>query len=316
MANSKLRIATRRSKLAMVQTLWIKDQLEKNIPNLEVSVEAMATQGDKILDVALAKIGDKGLFTKELEAQMLLGKADIAVHSLKDLPTNLPEGLTLGCITKREDPSDALVVNDKNKRYKLETLPPGSIVGTSSLRRLAQLRFNYPKLNFKDIRGNVITRMEKLDAGEFDCIILASAGLNRLGFSSRIHQEIPSEISLHAVGQGALGIECKEDNEEVLQLIKVLNDELSSKACLAERSFLRELEGGCQVPIGVNSSIQKNQILLTGMVASIDGKRLIKDITVGSIDEPDAVGKDLAKKLIAQGAGEILSEIFQEFRGK
>ncbi len=316
MKNQKLRIATRRSKLAMVQTLWVKDQLEKNIPNLEVSVEAMATQGDKILDVALAKIGDKGLFTKELETQMLSGKADIAVHSLKDLPTNLPKGLVLGCITKREQPADALVVNAKNKKYRLETLPAGSIVGTSSLRRLAQLRFNYPHLRFKDIRGNVITRLEKLDSEEFDCIILAAAGLKRLGFADRIHQEISSEISLHAVGQGALGIECKANNEEVLNLIKVLSHEATSKACLAERAFLRELEGGCQVPIGVNSSIKNDHVYLTGMVASIDGKNLIKDISQGPIDKPEQVGIDLAKKLIIQGADKILAEIFKEFREK
>ena len=312
----KLKIATRRSKLAMVQTLWVKEQLEKNIPNLQVSVEAMATQGDKILDVALAKIGDKGLFTKELEAQMLLNKADIAVHSLKDLPTNLPEGLTLGCITKRENPSDALVVNNQNESYKLETLPKGSIVGTSSLRRLAQLRFNYPKLIFKDIRGNVITRLEKLDAGEFDCIILAAAGLKRLNFEKRIHQIIPSNISLHAVGQGALGIECKSNDDAVIKLLSVLNDDITSKSCLAERSFLRELEGGCQVPIGVNSKVNNDQIELIGMVASIDGKNLIKDKTTGSIDQPEKIGINLAKKLKKQGADKILAEIFHEFRQK
>ena len=314
MTKLKLKIASRRSKLAMVQTLWVKEQLEQNIPDLEVSIEAMATQGDKILDVALAKIGDKGLFTKELEAQMLIDKADIAVHSLKDLPTNLPEGLTLGCITKRENPSDALVVNKKNEKYTLDSLPSGSIVGTSSLRRLAQLRFNYPDLIFKDIRGNVITRLEKLDSGEFDCIILAAAGLKRLGFQSRIHQIIPNEISLHAVGQGALGIECKEDNKEVLKLINILNDEITSKRCLAERSFLRELEGGCQVPIGVNSEIKDNEINLIGMVASIDGKQLIKDRVSGRIDNPEEVGKNLAYKLKNQGADKILKEIFEKFR--
>ena len=314
MSTQKLRIATRRSKLAMVQTLWVKEQLEKNIPKLEVTVEAMATQGDKILDVALAKIGDKGLFTKELEAQMLLDKADIAVHSLKDLPTNLPKGLILGCITEREDPSDALVVNKKNEKYKLDSLPKGSIVGTSSLRRLAQLRFNYPNLIFKDIRGNVITRLEKLDSGEFDCIILAAAGLKRLGFESRIHQLIPNEISLHAVGQGALGIECKTGNEEVLKIISTLNDENTNKRCSAERSFLRELEGGCQVPIGVHSEVKDNQINLIGMVASIDGKQLIKDTASGSIDSPEEVGRDLAIKLKNQGADAILKEIFEEFR--
>ena len=305
MAISKIRIATRRSKLAMVQTLWVKEELERNIPNIEVNIEAMATQGDKILDVALAKIGDKGLFTKELETQMLQDKADIAVHSLKDLPTNLPDGLTLGCITKREDPSDALVINKKNESYKLENLPSGSIVGTSSLRRLAQLKYNFPNLIFKDIRGNVITRLEKLDSGEFDCIILAAAGLKRLGFESRIHQLIPSEISLHAVGQGALGIECKSDNDDVLKIIQVLTHEDTSKRCLAERSFLRELEGGCQVPIGVNSGIKNNQIFLTGMVASIDGKKLIKDQSIGPSTDPERIGKDLANKLKMQGAEKI-----------
>jgi len=316
MTKTRLRIATRRSKLAMVQTLWVKDQLEKLVPNLNVSVEAMATQGDKILDVALAKIGDKGLFTKELESQMLMDKADIAVHSLKDLPTNLPDGLILGCITKREDPSDALVVNKKNSIYKLETLPSGSVVGTSSLRRLAQLRYSYPHLIFKDIRGNVITRIEKLDAGEFDCIILAAAGLKRLGFQSRIHQLIPNEISLHAVGQGALGIECKSDNQTVKELIHILNDEITSKKCIAERSFLRELEGGCQVPIGVNSIISKDELSLTGMVASIDGKVLLRENIKGSSKNPEQIGKELAYILKKQGADKILEEIFKEFREK
>ena len=314
MTNFKLKIASRRSKLAMVQTLWVKDQLEKNIQDLEVSIEAMATQGDKILDVALAKIGDKGLFTKELEAQMLVGYADIAVHSLKDLPTNLPSGLSLGCITKREDPADALVVSKKNASYKLETLPVGSIVGTSSLRRLAQLRNKYPHLIFRDIRGNVITRIEKLDAGEFDCIILAAAGLKRLGFESRIHQIIPNEISLHAVGQGALGIECKSDDKKVLEIINVLEDKPTTQRCLAERAFLRELEGGCQVPIGVNSYIQNEKLHLTGMVASLDGERLIKDQYIGNINDPDQVGKELAHKLKLQGADKILKEIFEQFR--
>jgi len=274
----------------------------------------MATQGDKILDVALAKIGDKGLFTKELEAQMLVGHADIAVHSLKDLPTNLPNGLTLGCITKRENPSDALVVNKKNDIYQLENLPPGSIIGTSSLRRLAQLRYKFPYLNFKDIRGNVITRIEKLDSGEFDCIILAAAGLKRLGFESRIHQIIPNEISLHAVGQGALGIECKSDDKDVLKIINILEDRVTSQRCLAERAFLRELEGGCQVPIGVNSIIENDKLNLTGMVASIDGNKLIKDISIGNVNAPEEVGKKLAEKLIKQGADKILSEIFEKFR--
>ena len=240
--------------------------------------------------------------------------ADIAVHSLKDLPTNLPKGLILGCISEREDPADALVVNQKNKEYKLENLPEGSVVGTSSLRRLAQLRHHYPHLVFKDVRGNVITRLEKLDSGEYDCLILAAAGLTRLGFSERIHQLIPSEISLHAVGQGALGIECVEGKEEVLEVIKSLEHPATSQRCLAERSFLRELEGGCQVPIGVRTEINKNELTLEGMVASLDGKRLIKDSKKGDSSNPEEIGIELANELKNQGAMEILKEIFESAR--
>ncbi len=298
----------------MVQTNWVKGELERAHPNLTISIEAMATQGDKILDVALAKIGDKGLFTKELEAQMLIGRAEIAVHSLKDLPTNLPTGLILGCITEREDPADALVVNTKFSDHKLETLPEGSVVGTSSLRRLAQLRHHYPGLVFKDVRGNVITRLEKLDAGEYDCLVLAAAGLSRLGFEDRIHQLIPSEVSLHAVGQGALGIECVSSRPEVLEAIKVLEHIPTSNRCLAERALLRELEGGCQVPIGVNSKIEKDELILTGMVASLDGKRLIRDQRKGAVNNSEMIGKDLAEVLKSQGAGEILAEIFATVR--
>ena len=314
MALTELRIASRRSQLAMVQTNWVKAELEKAHPELTITVEAMATQGDKILDVALAKIGDKGLFTKELEAQMLVGRADIAVHSLKDLPTNLPEGLMLGCITEREDPADALVVNAKNANHRLDTLPEGAVVGTSSLRRLAQLRHHYPHLSFKDVRGNVITRLEKLDSGDYDCLILAAAGLERLGFGDRIHQIIPGDISLHAVGQGALGIECVEGKPEVLEIIKVLEHTTTSRRCLAERAFLRELEGGCQVPIGVNSQISNEELTLTGMVASLDGKRLIRDQASGSAADPESIGIELAGKLKQQGAGDILKEIFDEVR--
>ncbi|MGA9378559.1 MAG: hydroxymethylbilane synthase, partial [Phormidium sp.] len=217
-----IRIASRKSQLALVQTYWVQEQLQKHFPDRTFEVHAMSTQGDKILDVALAKIGDKGLFTKELELGMINKETDFAVHSLKDLPTKLPEGLVLGCVTERENPADALVVHEKFKDKQLETLPEGAVVGTSSLRRLAQLRHRFPYLTFKDIRGNLNTRLAKLDAGEFDAIILAVAGLQRLGMSDRIHQVIPAEISLHAVGQGALGIECRADDTEVLSLIKVL----------------------------------------------------------------------------------------------
>jgi hydroxymethylbilane synthase len=272
----------------------------------------MSTQGDKILDVALAKIGDKGLFTKELEVGMLDRSIDLAVHSLKDLPTNLPEGLILGCVTERVNPADALVVNSQNQDYQLDTLPEGAVVGTSSLRRLAQLRYHYPHLTFKDVRGNVNTRLAKLDAGEYDGIILAVAGLERLGLGDRVHQVIPAAISLHAVGQGALGIECRDGDPEVLEVLKVLEHAPSRDKCYAERAFLRELEGGCQVPIGVNTAIEDGILTLTGMVASLDGKRLIKDSVSGDPSHGEALGRDLAHKLRDAGAGEILAEIFAE----
>jgi len=315
MTITTLRIASRRSQLAMVQTEWVQAELLRAHPGLEISIEAMATQGDKILDVALAKIGDKGLFTKELEAQMLVNHADIAVHSLKDLPTNLPAGLMLGCVTEREDPADALVVHSRHLDKSLASLPEGSIVGTSSLRRLAQLRYHYPHLVFKDVRGNVITRLEKLDSGDYDCLILAAAGLGRLGLADRIHELIDPSISLHAVGQGALGIECREADPGVLALIKVLEHRPTALRCLAERSFLRSLEGGCQVPIGVNSSFDSaDNLVLTGMVASLDGKRLIRDQVQGSLADPEAIGIALAEKLRSQGAGEILQQIFADVR--
>ncbi|MFN9646235.1 MAG: hydroxymethylbilane synthase [Cyanobacteriota bacterium] len=314
MNGSPLRIASRRSQLAMVQTHWVRDALIHAHPGLEIRIEAMATQGDKILDVALAKIGDKGLFTKELEAQMLVDQADIAVHSLKDLPTQLPDGLMLGCVTEREDPADALVVHEKHRDKTLETLPEGSVVGTSSLRRLAQLRHHFPHLIFKDVRGNVITRLEKLDAGAFDCLILAAAGLGRLGLADRIHQRIDPAISLHAVGQGALGIECRQGDQAVLATIQVLEHLPTARRCLAERAFLRSLEGGCQVPIGVNSRLEGDSLVLTGMVASLDGQRLIRDEVRGDQTDPEAIGVALAAALRQQGATAILEEIFASVR--
>lgn len=305
-------IGSRKSQLALVQTYWVKKELENNFPDIEFEVEKMSTQGDKILDVALAKIGDKGLFTKELEVAMINGDVDCAVHSLKDLPTNLPEGLMLGCVSHRVNPADALVVNEKYKDKQLDTLPEGAVIGTSSLRRLAQLRHHYPHLSFKDVRGNVNTRLGKLDAGEYDGIILAVAGLQRLTMEERIHQIIPSEISLHAVGQGALGIECRTGDERVLQIIKALEDPDTRDCTIAERSFLRVLEGGCQIPIGVNTSLTGNTLTLTGMVASLDGKRLIKDSVQGDRTKGEVIGAELAEKLKERGAGEILQEILTE----
>ncbi|MGD1703444.1 hydroxymethylbilane synthase [Dapis sp. BLCC M229] len=307
-----VRIGSRKSQLALVQTYWVQEELQKHFPDITFEVETMSTQGDKILDVPLAKIGDKGLFTKELEVGMLEKKTDLAVHSLKDLPTNLPEGLMLGCVTERENPADALVVHEKFKDKQLETLPEGAVIGTSSLRRLAQLRHHYPHLEFKDVRGNLNTRLAKLDAGEYDAIILAFAGLHRLGMGDRIHQVIPPEVSLHAVGQGALGIECRAGDTDILDLLKSLEHTATAHRCYAERAFLRELEGGCQVPIGVNTQIEGEQLTLTGLVASLDGKKLVKDVVTGATAEAEQIGLELARKLREQGAQEILDEILAE----
>jgi hydroxymethylbilane synthase len=309
-----IRIGSRKSQLALVQTYWVKEQLQKAFPDRVFEVHTMSTQGDKILDVALAKIGDKGLFTKELEVGMLQEEIDFAVHSLKDLPTRLPEGLILGCVTERENPADALVVHQKHQDKQIDTLPVGAVVGTSSLRRLAQLRHHFPHLTFKDVRGNLNTRLQKLDAGEYDAIILAVAGLHRLGMSDRVHQIIPAEISLHAVGQGALGIECRADDTEVLSLLKAIEHIPTRDRALAERAFLRELEGGCQVPIGVNTELEGDTLTLTGIVASVDGKKLVKDTVTGAASEAEKLGIELAQKLRQQGAQEILDQIFAQIQ--
>lgn len=304
-----IRIGSRKSQLALVQTYWVQENLQKAFPDRTFEVQTMSTHGDKILDVALAKIGDKGLFTKELEVGMLNGDIDFAVHSLKDLPTRLPEGLVLGCVTERENPADALVVHESHKDKQLDTLPEGAVIGTSSLRRLAQLRHHYPHLSFKDVRGNLNTRLGKLDAGEYDALILAVAGLQRLEMADRIHQVIPAEVSLHAVGQGALGIECRAGDTEVLELLKALEHLPTAHRCYAERAFLRELEGGCQVPIGVNTMLDGDTLTLVGIVVSLDGQRLVKDSVTGPATDAEGLGTELAQTLRQQGAQEILDEI-------
>ncbi len=309
-----IRIGSRKSQLALVQTYWVREQLQKSFPDISFEVHTMSTQGDKILDVALAKIGDKGLFTKELEVGMLNQEIDFAVHSLKDLPTNLPEGLTLAAITERENPADALVVHEKYQDKQIETLPAGAVIGTSSLRRLAQLRHQFPHFTFRDVRGNLNTRMAKLDAGEYDALILAAAGLQRLGMGDRIHQILPPEVSLHAVGQGALGIECRADDNELITLLKAIEHPQTRDRCLAERAFLRILEGGCQVPIGVNTEINGDNLTLTGIVASVDGQKLVKDSITGAANNAEELGAELAEHLRQQGAQEILAEIFTEIQ--
>jgi hydroxymethylbilane synthase len=304
-----IRIVSRKSQLALIQTYWVRDELKKHYPDFAFEVVTMDTQGDKVLDVSLSKIGDKGLFTQELENSLLRGDSDFAVHSLKDLPTRLPTGLMLGCITEREDPADALVMHEKNHDKTLATLPEGAIIGTSSLRRLAQLRHHYPHLSFKDIRGNLNTRLRKLDEGDYDAIILAVAGLQRMDMGDRIHEILPADISLHAVGQGALGIECRTGDDDILSILSVLSDSATTVRCLAERAFLRELEGGCQVPIGVNTAVEGDTLTLTGLVASLDGQRVFKDTAQGTPDEAETVGTNLAKQLRAAGAQAVLDEI-------
>ncbi|MFN3927857.1 MAG: hydroxymethylbilane synthase [Pseudanabaenaceae cyanobacterium] len=307
-------IGSRKSQLALVQTHWVLGELQKLHPDRSFSVVTMTTHGDNVLDVALAKIGDKGLFTKELELAMLDKRIDLAVHSLKDLPTKLPTGLSLAAITERENPADALVLSAKYKGYTLESLPAGAVVGTSSLRRLAQLRHHFPQFQFKDVRGNLNTRLGKLDAGEFDALVLAVAGLHRLGLRDRISQVLPPEISLHAVGQGALGIECRSDDTEVQDLLQRLIHQPTQVCCLAERAFLQELEGGCQVPIGVNSQCDGATLTLTGIVASLDGQELVRGQVTGNSDQPEAIGRELAQKLKAEGGQAILEGIFAQFR--
>jgi hydroxymethylbilane synthase len=311
---STIRIGSRKSQLALVQTYWVQEQLQKHFPNISFEVHTMSTQGDNILDVALAKIGDKGLFTKELETGMLNQDIDFAVHSLKDLPTRLPDGLVLGAITERENPADALVVHERHKDKQIDTLPEGAVIGTSSLRRLAQLRHHFPHLAFKDVRGNLNTRMAKLDAGEYDALILAAAGLQRLGMGDRVHQIIPKEISLHAVGQGALGIECRAEDTDLISMLKAIEHPATRDRCLAERAFLRELEGGCQVPIGVNTEINGENLTLTGIVASVDGQNVVQDTITGTTKDAEKVGRDLAQILREQGAQEILEKIFTEIQ--
>ena len=309
-----VRIGSRKSQLALIQTHWVQGELSRAFPDSSFDVQTMDTQGDKVLNVALSKIGDKGLFTQELEDKILNGDIDFAVHSLKDLPTRLPEGLMLGCVTEREDPADAVVMHEKYKDQRLDTLPEGAVIGTSSLRRLAQLRHHYPHLTFKDIRGNLNTRLRKLDEGQYDATILAVAGLKRMDMGDRIHQILSPEVSLHAVGQGALGIECRSGDETILTLLKTLEHTPTAQRCYAERAFLRELEGGCQVPIGVNTSFDGDTLTLVGLVASLDGQTLIKDTISGPADTADQLGTTLAGKLREQGAQDILDAIAAELR--
>ncbi|MGL5451618.1 MAG: hydroxymethylbilane synthase [Aeromonas sp.] len=307
MATRTLKIATRKSPLALWQANFVKDQLEALHPELQIELVPMSTQGDKILDTPLAKVGGKGLFVKELETAILDGRADIAVHSMKDVPVEFPAGLGLHTICEREDPRDAFV---SNHFTGIDALPQGAVIGTSSLRRQCQLRAARPDLVIKDLRGNVNTRLAKLDAGDYDAIILAAAGLKRLAMAHRITAFIEPEQSLPANGQGAVGIECRLDDVELHALLAPLEHPHTRVRVLTERAMNRALQGGCQVPIGAYALIEGELIWLRGLVGSPDGTQMIRDEIRGPLCEGEALGEQLAHRLLAAGADNILAKIY------
>jgi hydroxymethylbilane synthase len=308
MTDNIVRIATRKSPLAIWQAEHVADELRKAHPGLEVELLGMSTKGDKILDTPLAKIGGKGLFVKELEQGMLEGSADIAVHSMKDVPTELPEGLHLAVIMEREDPRDAFV---SNKYQSMDELPEGAVVGTASLRRQSQLLERRPDLRIASLRGNVNTRLRKLDEGGFDAIILASAGLKRLGFEERITTFIPPEESLPAIGQGAVGIECRSDDERINALLAPLHHKETATCVLAERAMNNALMGGCQVPIAGYAVLEGDEVWMRGLVGEPDGSTVVRSDKRCAPDEGEIVGRELAELLLSQGAAPILSALYE-----
>ena len=311
MTLNDITIGTRKSKLALIQTHYVKGLIEKQHPGMNVAVKHIETKGDKILDVPLARIGDKGLFTKEIESALIEGEIDLAVHSYKDLPTKLPDGLGVGAVMKRVPNEDALIAKPGTT---LESLPKGAKVGTSSLRRRSQLLRLRPDLEIADLRGNVNTRIDKFLAGQYDALVLARAGVTRMGLEEHISQVIPFDVMLPAVGQGALGIEVRENDLEVIKTIVFLDDAETRAATAAESAFLEELEGGCQVPIGAAGSVADGKIKLQGFVASLDGTTYFRGDEEGSADDPAAVGRRLARRLIAEGAADVLAEIRNIFQ--
>ncbi|HBO84384.1 MAG TPA: hydroxymethylbilane synthase, partial [Deltaproteobacteria bacterium] len=316
----KIKIGTRASALAIWQANWVKSEIEKRYPEYHVELVRIKTTGDKILDVPLAKVGGKGLFVKEIEEALLEKKVDLAVHSMKDVPTDFPKGLHLSAILEREDPRDALIIKGSRgqgvKGSRFKDLPQGATVGTSSLRRSSQLLNIRPDLKIIQLRGNLDTRIRKLDEGQFDAIILAAAGVKRLGLENRITELLSPEISLPAIGQGAVGIETRIDDNETNKLAAFLNHKETSIAVRAERAFLKKLEGGCQVPIAAYGVIipsplagegqgegdfSGSNIKLTGLVASVDGKKIIKDVIIGNVDDAESLGVQLAETLLNKG---------------
>lgn len=305
--SNAVRIATRQSPLALWQAEFVKAALEQAHPGLVVELVPMVTKGDKILDTPLAKVGGKGLFVKELEVAMLEGRADIAVHSMKDVPVDFPDGLGLVTICEREDPLDAFVSNQFDS---LDVLPAGAVVGTSSLRRQCQLRARRPDLVIKDLRGNVNTRLAKLDDGQYDAIILACAGLKRLGMGHRIKSALSAEQSLPAVGQGAVGIEARLDDARIIALLKPLSHEATRIRVVAERAMNTRLEGGCQVPIGSYAILEGEQLWLRGLVGRPDGSAMVEGEVRGLAKDAEQLGQQLGQQLLDDGAKAILEAVY------
>ena len=305
METNRIRIATRKSQLALWQAEHVADRLKSLKPGIEIELVPMTTRGDKILDAPLAKIGGKGLFVKELEQGILSGFADIAVHSVKDLPVDFPPGLALGAILEREDPRDALVSN----RFKRDSeIPEGAVIGTSSLRRQLQFMARHPNCEVLPLRGNVNTRLQKLDDGEFDAILLASAGLKRLGMADRIVEPLDAEKSLPAIGQGAIGIEFRERDSALAELLSRLHDPWTDLCVRSERAMNARLKGGCQVPIAGFAELDANGLHLRGLVGEPDGTRIIRAETHGSLNNPEELGIKLAEQLLSLGANHILQK--------
>jgi hydroxymethylbilane synthase len=302
-------IGSRGSKLALWQAEWVRDRLRTLYPQLSVTIEIIKTSGDVLKDAPLSLIGGQGVFTKELEEALLASRIDLAVHSLKDLPTTLPTGLAIAAITEREDTRDALVLRAgfQLASPSIKNLPEGAVVGTSSLRRLAQLKHLRSDLGIKDLRGNVDTRLRKLDAGDYDAVILAAAGLRRLGLSERISAPIPVEEMLPAVGQGALAVETRVDDHSTLRLLAALEHAPTRNACEAERALLRSLGGGCQLPIAAHAVVAGNSLRLEGLVAGLSGDVIIRDALEGTATEASALGAELGQRLLKRGAESLLS---------
>jgi hydroxymethylbilane synthase len=300
-------LGTRGSKLAVQQSQWVQEQLHAMVPHVSVTIQKIQTSGDKILDVPLAKIGGKGLFVKEIEEALLSGEIDLAVHSMKDVPTELPEGLAILCVPPREDSRDALI---SRHALSFKDLPHAARIGTSSLRRQSQLLHARPDFTIAMLRGNLDTRLKKLREGQFDAIVLAAAGLRRLAWAHEITEYLAPLICLPAIGQGALGIEGRRDDLFIRSLLDGLNHAPSKTAVLAERALLHRLQGGCQVPIAAHATVAGEGVRLEGLVSSVDGKELIRDTVEGTADDPESIGIQLAERLLARGADRILQAIY------